>query len=115
MLLYLAVLPGSQHHPTYQQCFCYGCILAGVRDEKKLATHDIQDVVELFSLVDKCARAAEGYACHMPPAPEARKVGEPDADAAAQGNGNKNKTGRRRRPTSATSRWPALPLPLLLL
>jgi hypothetical protein len=37
----------------------------GVRDEKmlkKLATHDIQDITELFSLVDKCARAAEGHA-----------------------------------------------------
>jgi hypothetical protein len=35
----------------------------GVRDEKmmeKLATHDIKDVTELFSLVDKCARAMEG-------------------------------------------------------
>jgi hypothetical protein len=35
----------------------------GVRDEKmleKLATHDIQDVTELFSLVDKCARAIPG-------------------------------------------------------
>jgi hypothetical protein len=34
-----------------------------VRDEKmieKLATHDMQDVFELFNLVDKCARAAEG-------------------------------------------------------
>jgi hypothetical protein len=33
-----------------------------VRDEKmleKLATHDVQDVSELFNLVDKCARAAE--------------------------------------------------------
>jgi hypothetical protein len=32
----------------------------GVRDEKmlkKLTTHDIQDVAELFSLVDKCDRA----------------------------------------------------------
>jgi bacterioferritin-associated ferredoxin len=39
----------------------------GVRDEKileKLATHDIQDVVELFSMADKCARAAEGCAWH---------------------------------------------------
>jgi hypothetical protein len=37
----------------------------GVRDEKmleKLAMHDIQDVTELFSLVDKCARATEGRA-----------------------------------------------------
>jgi hypothetical protein len=37
----------------------------GVRDEKmleKLTTHDIQDVTELFSLVDKCARTAQGRA-----------------------------------------------------
>jgi hypothetical protein len=27
---------------------------------KKLSTHDIQDVVELFSLVDKCARVVPG-------------------------------------------------------
>jgi hypothetical protein len=41
----------------------------GVRDEKmlkKLATHDIQDIAELFSLVDKCTRAAEGHAWHTP-------------------------------------------------
>jgi hypothetical protein len=31
---------------------------------QKLATHDVQDVSELFSLVDKCARAAEGHAWH---------------------------------------------------
>jgi hypothetical protein len=39
----------------------------GVRDEKmleKLATHDVQDVSTLFSLVDKCAKAAEGRAWH---------------------------------------------------
>jgi hypothetical protein len=33
-----------------------------VRDEKmleKLATYDVQDIAELFSLVDKCARATE--------------------------------------------------------
>jgi hypothetical protein len=37
----------------------------GVRDEKmleKLATHDIQDVFVLFSLVNKCAKAVEGCA-----------------------------------------------------
>jgi hypothetical protein len=37
----------------------------GERDEKMLekrATHDIQDVVELFSLADKYAKAAEGRA-----------------------------------------------------
>jgi hypothetical protein len=29
---------------------------------EKLATHDVQDVVEHFSLADKCARATEGHA-----------------------------------------------------
>jgi hypothetical protein len=53
-----------------------------VRDEKmleKLATHDVQDVAELFSLADMCARATESRAWHMPPAP----------DTAAQGTGKK--------------------------
>jgi hypothetical protein len=37
----------------------------GVRNVKmleKLATHDVEDVLELFSLIDKCARATEGWA-----------------------------------------------------
>jgi hypothetical protein len=41
----------------------------GVRDEKmleKLATHDIQDASALFSLANKCAKAAEGRAWHSP-------------------------------------------------
>jgi hypothetical protein len=65
----------------------------GVRDEKmleKLATHDIKDVAELFSLADKCVRAAEGRAWHTPPAPEAGKGVKPDASAATQGGSNKN-------------------------
>jgi hypothetical protein len=36
-----------------------------VRDEKmlkKLATHDIQDAAELFTLADKWAKASEGRA-----------------------------------------------------
>jgi hypothetical protein len=40
---------------------------------KKLTMHDMQDVAELFSLAFKCARVAEGRACHSPPAP---KVGQ---------------------------------------
>jgi hypothetical protein len=42
----------------------------GVRDEKmlkKLTTHDIWDVAELFCLADKYARAAEGHAWHSSP------------------------------------------------
>jgi hypothetical protein len=64
-----------------------------VRDEKmleKLTTHDIQDVIELFSLVDKCARATEDRAWHTPPAIEVGKVGKPDASIAVQGGGSKN-------------------------
>jgi hypothetical protein len=33
---------------------------------KKLTTHDIQDVSALFSLADKCAKAAEGRTWHSP-------------------------------------------------
>jgi len=42
----------------------------GVRDEKmleKLATHEVESVTTLFSLADKCARAAEGRAWHSAP------------------------------------------------
>jgi hypothetical protein len=57
---------------------------------EKLATRDIQDITKLFSLVNKCARATEGHAWHTPPAPEAGKVGKPNAGAAAQRSGNNN-------------------------
>jgi hypothetical protein len=42
----------------------------GVCDEKmleKLATHDVETVSTLFTLADKCARAAEGRAWHSAP------------------------------------------------
>jgi hypothetical protein len=42
----------------------------GVRDEKmleKLATHDVETVSTLFTLADKCARAAEGRPWHSVP------------------------------------------------
>jgi hypothetical protein len=58
---------------------------------EKLATHDIHDVDELFSLANKCARATEGRAWHTPPAPEAEKADKPNTGAAAQGGGNNNK------------------------
>jgi hypothetical protein len=51
-----------------------------VRDEKmleKLATHDIHDVTELFSLEDKC-----------PLALEVEKPGKPNVGVAAQGGGS---------------------------
>jgi hypothetical protein len=65
----------------------------GVRDKKKLeklATHDIQDVTDLFSPADKCARVIEGHAWHTPLAPEMGKASQPNASAATQGCGNKN-------------------------
>jgi hypothetical protein len=66
----------------------------GVRDEKmleKLTTHDIQDVSALFSLVDKCARAAEGHAWHSPAAQAAKgESTTPNAGAQAPGSGNGN-------------------------
>ncbi len=65
----------------------------GVRDEKmleKLATHDVQDVSTLFSLTDKCAKAAEGRAWHSPAAQAAKGESKPSAGAQAQGGGNGN-------------------------
>jgi hypothetical protein len=45
-----------------------------MRNEKmldKLVTHDVQDIFELFSMADKCARTAEGRAWHSQLASEA--------------------------------------------
>jgi hypothetical protein len=66
----------------------------GVQDEKmleKLATHDIQDVSALFSLADKCARAAEGHAWHSPATPASKEASKPNAGTTAQGVGGKSK------------------------
>jgi hypothetical protein len=65
-----------------------------VRDKKRLeqlATHDVQDIFELFSLVDKCARATEGCDWHSQPTPEAGKVSKSKVDIDAQGNDKKKK------------------------
>jgi hypothetical protein len=70
----------------------------GGRDKKmleKLTTYDIQDVTELFSLVDKCARPVEGHAWHTPPAPEAGKGSKPNASVAAQGGSSKNNNNKK--------------------
>jgi hypothetical protein len=50
----------------------------GVRDEKileKLATHDVETVSTLFTLADKCARAAEGRAWHSAPQTGVTQIG----------------------------------------
>jgi hypothetical protein len=66
----------------------------GIRDEKmleKLATHDIQDVSALFSLADKCAKAAEGHAWHSPAAQAVKGKSKPSVGDQAQGGGSSKK------------------------
>jgi hypothetical protein len=80
--------------PHISNAFVVVAFHQGVRDKKmleKLTTYDIQDATELFSLADKCARAAEGRAWHTPPAPEVGKGAKPDTSVATQGGGSKNK------------------------
>jgi hypothetical protein len=50
---------------------------------KKLATHDVQDISELFSLADKCNKAAGGHTWHSQPTPEVGNAGKPKVDVAA--------------------------------
>jgi hypothetical protein len=64
----------------------------GVRDKKmleKLATHNVETVTTLFTLADKCARAAEGLAWHSPPQTEVTQEG--GSGATTQGGGKKKK------------------------
>jgi hypothetical protein len=71
-----------------------------VRDEKileKLAMHNVQDISELFSLVDKCTRAIEGRAWHSQLAPKAGKADKPDAYATAQSSGKKKKKKKKKK------------------
>jgi hypothetical protein len=85
---------------------CYSRVSPGVRDEKmlkKLATHDIQDVVELFSLTNKCARATEGHAWHAQPTPKVGKGAKPEENAAAQGGGSKNNNKKKKADSSNQS------------
>jgi hypothetical protein len=64
----------------------------GVRDKKmweKLATHDVETITTLFTLVDKCARAAEGRAWHSAPQTRVTQMG--GSGATTQGGGKKKK------------------------
>ena len=70
----------------------------GVRDEKmleKLATHELESVTTLFSLADKCARAAEGRAWHSAPQDGVTEAG--GSGATVQGGGKKKKNKNRGR------------------
>ena len=57
---------------------------------EKLATHEVESVTTLFSLADKCARAAEGRAWHSAPQDGDAKAG--GSGATVQGGGKKRRT-----------------------
>jgi hypothetical protein len=67
----------------------------GVRDKKmleKLAMHDMETVTTLFTLADKCARAAEGRAWHSAPQTGVTQTG--GSSATTHGGGKKKKKNR---------------------
>jgi hypothetical protein len=73
----------------------------GVRDEKmleKLATHDVETVTMLFALANKCARAAEGRACHSAPQTGVAQMG---GSGAVTQDGKKKKKQNKPRPREA--------------
>jgi hypothetical protein len=59
---------------------------------EKLATRDVETVTTLFTLADKCARAAEGRAWHS--APQTRVAQTGSSGATTQGGGKKKKKNR---------------------
>jgi hypothetical protein len=74
----------------------------GVRDEKmleKLATHDVETVSTLFTLADKCARAAEGHAWHSAPQTGVAQMG--GSDVVTQDDKKKKKNHGHKKPQSA--------------
>jgi hypothetical protein len=67
----------------------------GVCDKKmleKLATHDVETVTMLFTLADKCARAAEGRAWHSAPQTEVTQTS--GSGGTTQGGAKKKKKNR---------------------
>jgi hypothetical protein len=65
---------------------------------EKLATHNVETVTTLFTLADKCARAAEGHAWHS--APQTRVTQTGGSGATTQGGGKKKKNRGHDRPQS---------------
>jgi hypothetical protein len=59
---------------------------------EKLATRDVETITTLFTLSDKCARAAEGRAWHS--APQTRVTQTGGSGATTQGGGKKKKKNR---------------------
>jgi hypothetical protein len=80
--------------PRIFDAFIITAFRQGVRDEKmleKLATHDVETVSTLFALADKCARAADGRACHSAPQTGVAQTG---GSGAVPWDGKKKKKGR---------------------
>ncbi len=79
----------------------------GVRDEKmleKLATHDVETVTTLFTLADKCARAAEGRAWHSTPQTGVTPTG--GSGATTQGGGRQSRRGSCMALSPTNRSWP---------
>jgi hypothetical protein len=69
---------------------------------EKLVTHDVETITTLFTLADKCARAAEGRAWHSAPQTGVTQTGS--SGATTQGGGKKKKKNRSHdRPQSGAS------------
>jgi hypothetical protein len=76
----------------------------GVRDEKmlqKLATHDVETVTTLFTLADKCARAAKGRAWHSAPQTRVAQTGGSGAVTQDSKKKKKKKNRDHERPQAA--------------
>jgi hypothetical protein len=91
--------------PRISDAFIITAFRQGVHDEKmleKLATHEVESVTMLFSLADKCAKAAEGCAWHSVPQDGDAKAG--GSTATTQGGGKKKKNKNRSRRESQPGR-----------
>jgi hypothetical protein len=68
---------------------------------EKLATHDVETVSTLFTLADKCARAAEGRAWHSAPQTGVAQTG--GSGAVSQDGKKKKKKNRGHKKPSSTA------------
>jgi hypothetical protein len=88
----------SQVRNTIPRIFNASIVVAfrqGVRDEKmleKLATHDIQDVAELFSVANKCTRAMPGTTTY----PRGREGWQARCERYRPGGGRKHKNKKKK-------------------
>jgi hypothetical protein len=68
---------------------------------EKLATHDVETVTTLFTLADKCARAAEGRAWHSAPQTGVAQTGGSGAISQDGKKKKKKNRGSERSPSAA--------------